>query len=82
MNIENEKIALAALTQNRGETARLAKYLDVAPQAISGWKKRGIPFRYLPTIWKLLETRFQDVSKNMDRNKFLGVLTEGWDAVE
>lgn len=77
MHIENDKIAMAALTQNRGETVQLAKFINVAPQAISGWKQYGIPARWRPTIWALLETRCPDVAAKLDRDTFLGVHLTG-----
>ena len=55
----------------------LAKHLKLAQNSISQWKQRGIPARWRPTIWALLEARCPDVAAELDRDTFLGVHLTG-----
>lgn len=56
----------------------LAGTLELAhTQTLSNWKQRGIPARWRPTIWALLEQRCPDVAAELDRDAFLGIHLTG-----
>ncbi len=56
---------------------KLANALGVLLSTLSNWKQIGIPARWRPTIWALLEARCPDVAAELDRNTFLGVHLTG-----
>ena len=64
---------LNALTSGRGNTTELATSLGIASQAVSNWRRRGIPAAYRPTIWAVLEERCPDLAAKLKRDEFLGV---------
>lgn len=56
---------------------KLADTLGILLSTLSNWKQYGIPARWRPTIWVLLETRCPDVAATLDRDTFLGVHLTG-----
>ncbi len=42
-------------------------------EGVHKWKYHGIPARWRPTVWALLEGRCPDIAASLDRDEFLGV---------
>ena len=56
-----------------GGSGKISFMLNMKQNRVAMWRERGIPARWRPTIWALLETHYPDVVAKLDRDSFLGV---------
>lgn len=57
---------------------KLAVFLALnKPHTLSNWKQRGIPARWRPTMWALLEQRCPQTAAKIERDVFLDVRITG-----
>ena len=60
-----------------GGSGKISFMLNIKQNRAAMWRKRGIPARWRPTMWAMLETRCPDVAATLDRDAFLGVHLTG-----
>ncbi|MEE9159988.1 MAG: hypothetical protein V3U60_16585 [Gammaproteobacteria bacterium] len=66
-------MATLELIDALGGTGKISRILSMKQNRVAMWKQRGIPSRWRPTIWALLEARCPEVAASMDRDVFLNV---------